>query len=487
MSRLRVIQVRRGRARSLMAIVCLAVAGPMLGTMSASAQSTATGSDPPESSAGPSGKLEMNITGNGSILTQGEPEIAVNPKNPKELYLNGATFPVPLIINGPSPDGLPNTCGGWVSENGGLTWLPASPPPTRCEDGVAVFGPDGTLYAGGDAATSTKTVAAGTPGAINVGADALLVEGYDPLYVSKDGGQTWSDELRVMGSASAGPFDFAPGSGHPINTFDRPWLVVDQSTNTVYVAAHNIVDHEGFITASTNKAQSFGPVYALDSPDAPWGGFGGNIAAAHGILAAAYAASASPGGTCPCVIFETSTDQGKTFSRHVVELENPSDELSPYITADPTTKGHFALTVLDATGTKNQVYVTADSGKTWHGPTLVGQDPANQRFKPWLAYGPGGQLALVWRTFYSDKSYDVWAAVASSETKKGATFSRPVRVSSVAAQYPKSGSLGDDFSFIIPDQKYVHVGWGDSRNVIFGGGVQIWYARIPLNNFGSRG
>ena len=59
----------------------------------------------------------------------------------------------------------------------------------------------------------------------------------------------------------------------------------------------------------------------------------------------------------------------------------------------------------------------------------------------------------------------------------------PPRVSSVAAPYPKSGSLGDDFSFIIPDKKYVHVGWGDSRNIIFGGGVQIWYARIPLASF----
>ena len=158
---------------------------------------------------------------------------------------------------------------------------------------------------------------------------AILVEGYVPLYVSKDGGQTWSDELRVMGSASAGTFDFVSGSGSPINTFDRPWLVVDQSTGTVFVAAHNIVDHEGFITASTNNAKSFGPIYALDSPDAPWGGFGGNIAAAHGILAAAYTASEAPGATCPCVVFETSTDQGKTFTRHVVPLENPSEQLEP--------------------------------------------------------------------------------------------------------------------------------------------------------------
>ena len=484
MSRLRVTQVRGGRGRWLLLMVCLAGALPLLAMMPASAESPAPGAAPMPS-AGPPGKLEMNLTGNGSTLTMGEPEIAVNPKNPKELYVNGASFPVPLVIDGPSPAGLPNTCGGMISENGGLTWLHASPPPTRCEDGVTVFGPDGTLYAGGDAATKTSTVPAGTPGSIVIGGSGIQVEGYVPLYVSTNGGRSWSNELKVMGSSTVGSFPFAAGSGHPASTFDRPWLVVDQSTNTVFVAAHNIVDHEGFVTASTNRAKSFGTIYALDSPDAPWGGFGGNIAAARGLLAAAYTATAAPGATCPCVIFETSTDHGATFARHVVPLTNANKQLSPYISADPDTKGHFALTVLDATGTMSQVYVTHDSGKTWHGPTLVGEAPANQRFKPWLSYGPGGTLALMWRTQYGDGSYGVWSAIARAETKKGARFSAPVRVSSVAAPYPQSGSLGDDFSFVIPDRTYVHIGWGDSRNVIFGGGVQIWYARIPISNFTS--
>ena len=458
----------------------------MLATMSGSASGTPATGSRAKSTTGPSTKLEMDLTGNGKTLTMGEPEIAINPVNPNEMYVDGATFPVPIVFNGPSP--IPYTCGGMVSENGGLSWQPAPFPQTYCEDGVAVFGPDGTLYAGGDVATSTSVVPAGTPGAIQYSGSGILVQGYDPIFRSTDGGHTWSDPVKVMGSKNLGSFPFAAGSGNPSNTLDRPWFVVDQSTNTVYVESHNIADHEGFITASTNKAKSFGPIYAIDSPAFPTGGFGGNIAAAHGVLGVAYTAAKAPGATCPCVIFETSTDHGARFTRHVVPLVNAAKEPSPFITADPTSKGHFALTVFDATGTKNQVYVTHDSGKTWHGPTNVGEAPANKRFKPWLSYGPSGQLASVWRTLHRDQSYDVWAAVSSSEHRHRPVFSAPARVSSVAAPYPKDflDVGGDDFSFIIPDRKYVHVGWGDSRDVAVGGGVQIWYARIPLASFGKR-
>lgn len=459
----------------------LALVAPMLAVTSGSATDRPSTIHPTTSANGAAGKLETDISGNGSNMNMGEPEIAVNPRNPDQLYVDGATFPVPLVFNGPSP--IPDTCAGWASNDAGLSWQSAPLPPGICsEDGVAVFGPDGTLYAGGDTQTSTQIVPCATPGALNFGGVCLLIQGFDPILHSTDGGHRWSAPLKVMGSASNGPFAFAPGSGQPMNTFDRPWFVVDQSTNTVYVEAHNIADHEGFITASTDEAQSFGPIYAVDSPEYPASGFGGNIAAAHGVLAVAYTSSQAPGATCPCVVFETSTDHGATFTRHVVPLVNAAPQPSPFIAADPTAPGHFALTVFDATGTQNQVYTTADSGKTWHGPTLVAEAPANQRFKPWITYGPSGQLVLVWRTWNGSPNtapYDVWLATGRDDGRHGAVFGAPLRVSSTAAPYPPGYTAGDDFSFVIADQRYIRVGWGDSRDVPVGGGVQIWIARIP--------
>lgn len=501
------MKVPRLRARwlPLVAAAPLAIALPLVVPAGASSSALpATGAAHQE--------LEMNISGNGASLTVGEPEIAINPRDPREMWADGATFPVPLIFNGPSP--VPDTCQGWSSQDGGLRWQPAPLPqdlqfahgaPSVCgEDGVAAFGPDGTLYAGGDTASSTTVDPSCGPGTIHEGGVCVLIQGFDPVLTSRDGGHTWSDPVDTMGSASDGSFPFAPGSGNPVNTFDRPFLSVDQSTNTLYAMGHNIADHEGFVTASTDEARSFGTIFAIDSPAEPSGGmFGSTLAAAHGTLAVAYAATAAPGASCPCVIFETSTDHGATFTRHVVPTVNASSHPFPFLAADPVRKGHFALTIFDATGTRNQVYTTDDNGQTWHGPALVAETPLNPQFEPWLSFAPSGQLLLAWRTFHGTTRtapYDVWLAVGRDDGSRGPVFGTPVRVSSATAAYPPPGTGpgqfggGDDFSFVTASRANIFVGWGDSRNVAVdvngttvkeGGGVQFWLARLSLGSFGD--
>ena len=56
------------------------------------------------------------------------------------------------------------------------------------------------------------------------------------------------------------------------------------------------------------------------------------------------------------------------------------------------------MAILDSTGTENQVYVSGDSGATWHGPALVEESPPNPRFEPWITFGASDNLAIVWRT-----------------------------------------------------------------------------------------
>jgi hypothetical protein len=427
-------------------------------------------------------ELETDISGNGSTYVDGEPEIAVNPTNPKNLLIDWTRFlynPFYNPFNPASADAV-------VSDNGGLSWHPVNlglpvGPFGNGGDAVAAAGPDGTLYAGNGVATAVST---GGP------AGGFTVHGKDQVTRSTDEGETWSAPVETMGSDNA---RFAPGT-NPQDPFDRPWLAVDQSSNTVYASGANVGNHERFVTASTDEAQSFGPIYPVDSPTYP--GIGGTIAAVKRVLAVAYTASKAPGASCPCVIFETSTDYGATFTRHVVPLVNASSSPDPFLAADPVGTGRFALTVFDASGTQVQVYETDDFGNTWHESTLVGEvgeTPATQLFKPWISYGPSGQLAVMWRTLDSNNSYDIWAAVSRGEGHGPADVGPPLRVSSVAAPYPSHCSLGglfgpttcfgDDFSWIILDHKYAHVGWGDSRNVPFDGGVQTWYARIPLAAF----
>jgi BNR/Asp-box repeat len=433
--------------------------------------------------------LEADITGNGSGFLAGEPEIAVNPVQPGNLFIDYTVFPVPTpaLLGGPP---TPTPCGGMASRNDGRSWQPATVPLPGCADAIATFGPDGALYAGGLVSVSTTFFPTGTtppPGCLPAGSlGCVLVTGFDAVLRSTDGGQTWSDPVKVMGTQSLGPFPFAPGSGNPVGTFDRPFVVVDQSTNIVYLSAQNIANHERFVSASTNGGQSFGTIYAVDSatfPQAPTSA--SNIVAAKGLLAVAYVASQAPGAACPCLVFETSANRGATFTRHLVPLVNALSTPHPFVAAFPEGGGRFAVTVLDSTGTTNQVYVTSDFGQTWRGPTLVAEAPANPRLKPWITYGSSGQIALVWRTRHSDGSIDVWSAVGRDEGRRnGAQFSPPLRVSSVASTPPPGvGAPGDDFSWVIVDNRDVHVGWGDSRNRPLDGGIQTGYARIPFGAF----
>jgi hypothetical protein len=324
----------------------------------------------------------------------------------------------------------------------------------------------------------------------------LQLPGDDPFARSTNGGKTWTQLPYPIGSQGYGlgsafggtGFNFAPGSGNPVDTYDRPFVAVDQSNGTVYVSSGNILDHERFVTASTNKGDSWGPIYAIDSPTYPQGGNGGsNIAVQNGVLAASYTAAPAAGGcAATCLVFETSTDFGATWTRNVVPLVNAQNPPRAFLAGDPTGHGRYALQVFDSTGTVNQIYTTRDFGATWQEPTNVTEPGGHVHFKPWLSFGPSGQLALVWRTWEgtpptttpSTTPYDVFVAAGRLQGANGAVFTSPMELGSPATPFGTGGG-GDDFSQVQVDNQYVHAAWGDSRS----GLTQVEYARIPLTAF----
>ncbi|HMC51208.1 MAG TPA: sialidase family protein, partial [Acidimicrobiales bacterium] len=138
-----------------------------------------------------------------------------------------------------------------------------------------------------------------------------------------------------------------------------------------------------YVSVSHDHGKTWSAWQPEDSADYPagyTGAFGGIPVGAHGVFATAYVAGAAPGSDCTqCAIFQTSTDDGKSWNRHLVpgatpqiqtfttanptsfgSTDNQSVWFEPYVAADPSRPGRFAIMVLDATRTELLVYVTTD-------------------------------------------------------------------------------------------------------------------------------
>ncbi len=523
-----------------MLLACLGVAASLFAASAGSASGTASPRH-----------LEvdvMNEPGRG-----GEPELAINPRNPKDLVL-GHTVVGNTYTNNTTEAGLEAVNGGLqVSHNGGKTWTadrplhtsgysegpnpfliahgqPAATGFTLTQNGsgdpIEASGPDGSIYAGGVLANAVPP----GPPPFNF----TVPQGAIAVSRSTDGGRTFGpisavlsdQELQGMVGRGMNPKGLG---GFGVNPFDRPWIAVDQSTGAVYVST--TAHPQRYVAVSHDKARTWGRIEALDCdemtpPDAnhdvtcgtyPESG-DGNIAAAHGVLAAAYTSSAAPGSSCPCAVFETSTNAGAHWNRHVVSAGLPGRS-NIFVAADPSQKGRFAVLLLPGNqvsggpaglpSSKNvpqqvQVVTTGDSGRTWSTPTTLGNEAVEHiTNRPWITYGPTGVLAVVWRnayppydarSFLTPGTQNVFAAISRNN---GRTFSAPVQLNSAPSPSPDPAQLAeDDVSWVAVTTQYVYGAWGDwratAKNPVAAGSsppsgeLNSWIARAQISGFRSQ-
>lgn len=411
-------------------------------------------------------------------LGAGEPQIAVDPTH--------HSVAISFLLGNP-PNGV-SKCGVATSADRGKTWRvrfknPADPAPKTvgsCSDPIAATGAHGAMYVG---AEWTE------PGT------ALGLDTY--VSRSTDGGETWGPAVYATGFRDTVKNVLAaPNYGID----DRPWLVADSRTGTVYANMADFAPRLGhWIVASHDRGRTFGPPRALASHAAPeyWGG-DYIPSAAFGVLAVSYVATGVDP-DCLCrQVFETSRDDGVTWTRHAAPIP------AQWTAADPSHPGRFAImsggediSDWQSFNADNLlVSVTSDYGKTWSPPVRIGEDPPNPRWMPWLAYGPTGVLGLSYRTKYgtsscltpydcTNTSYAEWAAISADG---GFHFGPPVRIShAVSAAQIDNGTgfaAGDDFGTIALDDKYLYVAWGDMRkspnSPASGAERSLYFGRIAL-------
>jgi hypothetical protein len=406
----------------------------------------------------------------------GEPSLGVNPTDSSNLVM------AYMKAN-------QGECAVSASFDRGRTWRSqvlreiTDPFYSYCADPTLTFGADGTVYVAAIAFHQSFQL------------------GHVLVTRSADGGRHWTRPVEAVG-----------GSTPPIDGFDRPWLAFDKATRTLYLTTMTIFSRPAlpiahrYLLASRDKGRHWGRAHIVDSGRYPadhWAT--GTIAVGpRGRVAIAYSARGVPesGARCPCAVLATTRD-GVNFSHSTVPLGRTLFGISlpepgqlsalalspgPAVAADPTQAGRYTVVVADWAGLapftlgevglgpevriQAQLFRTDDSGRSWAGPVLLGENPGKDRERLWVAYAPSGTLGAIWRTHHTSccfDSTDVWAVVSRNG---GRSFVRPRRLSHASS--PFTGLLGDDYQSVVLDRSFLHTAWGDGRS----GNVEAYYARL---------
>jgi hypothetical protein len=339
-----------------------------------------------------------------------------------------------------------------------------------CGDPVGGVGPDGTVYAG--------AAAIGSPS-------------YEQAFTSFDHGSHWNRSVEMFGAnqslaAIQDPNNYAAGNAKtPPAGPGRAFMAVDPVTGAISVQSQEDGGAEGrWLVVSHDRGATWTAPHPLD-PDVQ-GRSAGPHSAARGVVALTYTvdptsptylSAPKPAVACAasCLVFATSSDDGVTWQRHVIEGA-PGTASTKFTAADPNEPGHFAVLLTNGSGNAGpggggrtlEAWRTEDGGATWVHDVVATAADGHTFNKAGFGFAPDGTLAAVWRDQGADGSYDVWAAVSDD----GGSTWRPRKLTATPAPGSTTPTPGDDCSCNIGvTNTSVYTVWGDAR----GGNRELWF------------
>ncbi|MBU0554552.1 MAG: glycoside hydrolase [Alphaproteobacteria bacterium] len=419
----------------------------------------------------------------GTAFSASVPEIAVDPSNSQRVAIIWRDLAMTRPGEPAGERGM--SCHLSLSEDGGrsfttrkLEWnMPDTP---VCNSPYVDIGPDGELLMG-------ATLAGVLPQNAPEGEHAA---GRVVMRLSTDWGASWSPISSGIATGDEERFEANPTV--PAEATHVPWDggrgVIDASSGAIILSGGypappgEDLRSQRFYTVSPDRGQSWGPIRAFGAPGWPqrWDG---HYVVAHGVLAFSYLAEAVPveGAKCLCVVFASSPDGGATVERHLVAQVDFFDRLVHYppIAAHPARKGAYVLALASDKLGYPSVRVTSDGGKSWREMGgLVAPDGVVRSSRPALAYAPDGTLALLWRGYHADGSYDMYMAASTDGERFGAARRILEASSLVPEELTKDYSSGGDFiSSLGAGTDAFHAAWTGWRE---GEAGQVLYARVPL-------
>ena len=391
-----------------------------------------------------------------------EPQLAVNPKDPKHLL-------AAAIVSSEPPHSPQADCAAFASFDGGLTWSRHDFRIANCGDPWVALREDGTaLFAG------------------------LAPRGEIRLSRSADGGRTWATV----------PVDL--GRGH-----DHETVVVDATAGpragSFYVVSGRMQRNKAgrglasvFVARSADGGKTFAPPASFVASNL------NSNALAPGLLS---------DGTLvlPYLDFQsnaddfkgagmlerkrlwvvTSADGGQTFSHPMFVSEACAGgggfgSLAVDTSATPT---RDRLYLICANRERNAVYVhhSAERGERWSEPVRVDRAAGDVVFRrtPSIAVNKDGVLGVTWYERRKEAGKECQHVYFTASLDGGKTFRPEVRVSAAPScpDTPRNGGsarrwpAGGDYSGLAAaaDGAF-HVLWADSRNGIY----QLWTARVEV-------
>jgi hypothetical protein len=410
-----------------------------------------------------------------SAYAQGEPSIAVNPRNPRNIiltFLANVGYGFYGVENGHLPtnprdhEQAMQGCDALVTFDAGRTWKRQQLPvtsweidPTRpnCSDTLVLFDAKGVAYVVGSS-FQFPTFAVG--------------QGDFRLISSRDGGRTWSKPSVVSPTALSPGADPASWQGARFYD-DREFMALDPTTGALYVNGTQgrlATDAQGnveYLATSRDGGRTWGDAVAVGTAAAV------QLAAAFGTVVFTSPPPQGAQRECTCQDVVVSTDGGRTVQRYPTLI--PRDPMAligggASTVADPTRRGRFVIATELEDGSIG-VYRTTDGGRRWGRASTI-RVPGRGASKLWLHWSPEGVLGLGWRATTAN-GYGFWGAV-SYDAGRTWTVHRISRADSPAS----SGVwvAGDDTSAVWVTKDRFYATWGDWR----GGSLQTWWGGFPL-------